>query len=117
MAIPVRLSSPSHRPARHPQGRWIGWGIPDCPGRPGWFCSWPRDIPDRATLFWQQVVNGLQLGFVYALIALGYTMVYGIVQLINFAHGDVFMVGAFVSYFAITRFQPAHVALAASFPV
>ena len=57
------------------------------------------------TLFLQQVVNGLQLGFVYALIALGYTMVYGIVRLINFAHGDVFMFGSFVSYYAITRFQ------------
>lgn len=53
--------------------------------------------------FVQQVVNGLQLGFVYALIALGYTMIYGIVKLINFAHGDVFMVGAFASYYAIAR--------------
>ena len=43
-----------------------------------------------------QVLNGLQLGLVYALIALGYTMVYGIIRLINFAHGDVFMVGAFI---------------------
>ncbi len=50
----------------------------------------------------QQIVNGLQLGFVYALIALGYTMVYGIIRLINFAHGDVFMVGAMVGYFVIT---------------
>jgi len=57
------------------------------------------------TLFLQQVINGLQLGFVYALIALGYTMVYGIVRLINFAHGDVFMIGAFMSYFAIARVQ------------
>lgn len=56
-------------------------------------------------LFLQQVVNGLQLGFVYALIALGYTMVYGIVRLINFAHGDVFMFGAFVSYYSVTRFK------------
>jgi branched-chain amino acid transport system permease protein len=56
------------------------------------------------SLFIQQVLNGLQLGFVYALIALGYTMVYGIVKLINFAHGDVFMVGAFVSYFAVANF-------------
>jgi branched-chain amino acid transport system permease protein len=54
-------------------------------------------------LFLQQVVNGLQLGFVYALIALGYTMIYGIVKLINFAHGDVFMVGAFASFYAISR--------------
>lgn len=47
----------------------------------------------------EQILNGLQLGFVYALIAVGYTMVYGIIKLINFAHGDVFMVGAFVAYF------------------
>ncbi len=53
------------------------------------------------TYILQQVVNGLQLGFVYALIALGYTMVYGIVRLINFAHGDVFMVGAFAGFFAL----------------
>jgi len=52
--------------------------------------------------FLQQVVNGLQLGFVYALIALGYTMVYGIVRLINFAHGDVFMIGSFAGFFAIS---------------
>lgn len=56
-------------------------------------------------LFTQQVINGFQLGFVYALIALGYTMVYGIVRLINFAHGDVFMVGAFASFYAISRFN------------
>lgn len=47
----------------------------------------------------QQFVNGLSVGSIYALIALGYTMVYGIIKLINFAHGDVFMVGAFVGYF------------------
>jgi len=52
--------------------------------------------------FLQQLINGLQLGFVYALIALGYTMIYGIVRLINFAHGDVFMVGAFVSMYFLT---------------
>jgi len=54
--------------------------------------------------FMQSVVDGLKLGFVYALIALGYTMVYGIVRLINFAHGDVFMVGSFASFFAISRY-------------
>ena len=64
-----------------------------------------QGFTESPTLFWQQVINGLQLGFVYALIALGYTMVYGIVRLINFAHGDVFMVGAFASYFAITRYS------------
>jgi branched-chain amino acid transport system permease protein len=57
------------------------------------------------TLFIQFVITGLQLGFVYALIALGYTMVYGIVKLINFAHGDVFMVGAFTSFYAVARFN------------
>jgi len=59
----------------------------------------------QPTLFAQFFISGLQLGFVYAMIALGYTMVYGIVKLINFAHGDVFMVGAFVSYFAVARFR------------
>ncbi|MDD5369842.1 MAG: branched-chain amino acid ABC transporter permease [Anaerolineaceae bacterium] len=57
------------------------------------------------SLFFQIVVSGLQLGFVYAMIALGYTMVYGIVKLINFAHADVFMVGAFVSYYAVANFK------------
>ena len=52
-------------------------------------------------IFVQQMLNGLQLGFIYALIALGYTMIYGIVKLINFAHGDVFMVGAFTSFYII----------------
>ncbi|MCL6634390.1 MAG: branched-chain amino acid ABC transporter permease [Peptococcaceae bacterium] len=51
----------------------------------------------------EQVINGLQLGFMYALIALGYTMVYGVVKLINFAHGDVFMVGAFLGYFGFSQ--------------
>ena len=50
----------------------------------------------------QQLVNGLSLGSIYALIALGYTMVYGIVKLINFAHGDVFMIGSFVGFYSIT---------------
>ena len=44
-------------------------------------------------LFFQQLVNGLSLGALYALIAVGYTVVYGIVQLINFAHGEIFMIG------------------------
>ncbi|ASV68438.1 MULTISPECIES: branched-chain amino acid ABC transporter permease [Cytobacillus] len=49
----------------------------------------------------QQLVNGISLGSIYALIALGYTMVYGIIKLINFAHGEVFMIGAFVGFYAI----------------
>ena len=53
----------------------------------------------------QQLVNGLILGSVYALIALGYTMVYGIIKLINFAHGDLYMMGAFIGYYLINNFQ------------
>ena len=49
----------------------------------------------------QQLVNGISLGSIYALIALGYTMVYGIIKLINFAHGDVFMVGSFIGFYSI----------------
>ncbi len=50
--------------------------------------------------FLQQLVNGITWGSVYALIALGYTMVYGILRLINFAHGDIFMLGAYIAYYA-----------------
>lgn len=67
-----------------------------------WLAGRYRESP---LLFWQFIVDGLRLGFVYALIALGYTMVYGIVRLINFAHGDVFMVGSYTAYFATTRYQ------------
>ncbi len=49
----------------------------------------------------QQLANGLILGSVYALLALGYTMVYGIIKLINFAHGDIYMIGAFMGYYLI----------------
>lgn len=49
--------------------------------------------------FIQQLINGLSLGSIYALIALGYTMVYGIIKLINFAHGDIYMIGAFVGLY------------------
>jgi branched-chain amino acid transport system permease protein len=55
-------------------------------------------------LFFQLSVNGLTLGSVYALIALGYTMVYGILKLLNFAHGDVYMVGAFIGFGVLTMF-------------
>jgi branched-chain amino acid transport system permease protein len=60
-------------------------------------------------IFLQQVINGLTLGSVYAVVALGYTMVYGIIQLINFAHGEVVMIGAMVAFTVIT-------ALAGSMP-
>src|SRR6185312_8117852 len=50
--------------------------------------------------FLQQLINGLTLGSIYALVAIGYTMVYGIIGMINFAHGDIFMVGAFLALIA-----------------
>jgi branched-chain amino acid transport system permease protein len=55
------------------------------------------------TEFLQHVVDGVSLGAIYALIALGYTMVYGVLQLINFAHGDVFMLGSMVGWYASAR--------------
>lgn len=51
----------------------------------------------------QQLLNGLALGSVYALIAIGYTMVYGIIKLINFAHGDIYMAGAYFGYLAVSK--------------
>lgn len=54
--------------------------------------------------FIQQLINGIQLGSIYALIALGYTMVYGIAKLINFAHGDIIMVGAYMSLICLSTF-------------
>jgi len=56
------------------------------------------------TQFLQQIINGLSIGSVYALVALGYTMVYGIIKLINFAHGEIFMVGAYLAMILITSF-------------
>jgi branched-chain amino acid transport system permease protein len=54
----------------------------------------------------QQIINGLTLGAVYALIALGYSMVYGVLQLLNFAHGDVYMIGAFIGFGIMTALLP-----------
>jgi len=61
---------------------------------------------NTGSMFLQQLINGLSLGSIYALIALGYTMVYGIVMLINFAHGDVMMVGAYAGYFVLILMGP-----------
>ena len=60
-----------------------------------------RFRPVDWSLFFGELVSGLTLGSIYALIALGYTMVYGILKLLNFAHGDVYMVGAFVGFFVL----------------
>lgn len=55
--------------------------------------------------FLTYLINGISLGSIYAIIALGYTMVYGIAKMLNFAHGDVIMVGAYVCFYAIARFE------------
>jgi len=64
-------------------------------------------------LFVTQLINGLQLGSIYALVALGYSMVYGIIKLLNFAHGDIIMVGGYIAIFSITHgnFPPIVAAL------
>ena len=64
-------------------------------------------------IFLQQIINGLTLGSVYAIVALGYTMVYGIIQLINFAHGEVVMIGAMVAYTVIVALTGANTGLPA----
>ena len=51
------------------------------------------------------LISGISLGSIYAIIALGYTMVYGIAKMLNFAHGDVIMVGAYICFYAVTRFS------------
>ena len=67
--------------------------------------------------FIEQTINGLQTGSIYALIALGYTMVYGIVKLINFAHGDILMVGAYATLIAVSHGMPLIVAIILSIVV
>ncbi len=63
------------------------------------------DMGSFTQQFLQQIINGLSLGSIYSLIALGYTMIYGIIKLINFAHGDIYMLGAFIGFVATTKFQ------------
>ncbi len=57
---------------------------------------------EEILVFTQQLINGLTLGSIYALIAVGYTMVYGIIGMINFAHGEIYMIGAFIGFIVIT---------------
>ncbi len=57
------------------------------------------------SLFVAQLLNGLQSGSIFALVALGYSMVYGIVRLLNFAHGDIIMIGAYVTYYSVAVFE------------
>jgi len=72
-------------------------------------------LEDVVDTFLKQLVKGLSLGSIYALIALGYTMVYGIVKLINFAHGDVMMVGAYTGYFVLRAMGATPLGLAVAF--
>jgi branched-chain amino acid transport system permease protein len=65
-------------------------------------------------LFLQQLVNGLVIGGIYAMIAVGYTMIYGVIQLINFAHGEIYMLGAF---FAVTFITVLGLPFYAAFPL
>ena len=82
-----------------------GGVLPECKGRGG--RSQTAGLTARGSApnlrglseFLQQLLNGISLGAIYALIALGYTMVYGVLRFINFAHADLFMVGAFLGYF------------------
>jgi branched-chain amino acid transport system permease protein len=67
--------------------------------------------------FLQQLINGLSIGTVYALIALGYTMVYGVLRLINFAHGDVYMVGAVIAYGLVVKMYGMQAPLWISMPI
>ena len=70
---------------------------------------------DTVNLFFQQLINGLSLGSIYALIALGYTMVYGIVKLINFAHGDILMIGAYAGFFVLSAWGVNPVSMTIAF--
>ena len=71
----------------------------------------------QVALYLQQLVNALSLGSIYALIALGYTMVYGIVKLINFAHGDILMIGAYAGYFVLASNGASPISMAIAFIV
>ncbi len=100
---------------------WIVWGVgglirrrtPQETAAKGWTWALATGVLVKLvgefflnpSLFTEIMVGGLQKGFIYALIALGYTMVYGVVRLINFAHGDFFMIGAFVSFYTISSFK------------
>ena len=54
------------------------------------------------TLFFQQLVNGVALGSVYALIAIGFTLIFGVLRLLNMAHGEIYMLGAYLAYLLLT---------------
>ena len=63
-------------------------------------------LGDRMEIFLQQLINGVTLGSIYGLIAIGYTMVFGIIGMVNFAHGDVFMLSAFIALLLLLLLLP-----------
>ena len=73
------------------------------PARPWFYRTRVQERKCCAVTILTQVLNGLQLGSIYALVALGYTMVYGIILLLNFAHGDIIMVGAYISWIVMSQ--------------
>ena len=91
-----RSAQDERRPQRQQAGRHRGDPVRQ---RGREVCLQDHDQPELVDTFLQQFINGLSLGAIYALIALGYTMVYGVLRLINFAHGDVYMLGAFAGYY------------------
>ncbi len=72
---------------------------------PGLSPQQKKTIKGYVMSFLSYLINGVSLGSVYAIIALGYTMVYGIAKMLNFAHGDVIMIGAYVVFTAMTGLQ------------
>ena len=56
--------------------------------------------------FVQQLVNGLSVGFIYALMAIGFTLIFGVLNVVNFAHGEIYMIGSYAGWLAITYFAP-----------
>ena len=65
------------------------------------YCRSRTKVGKTMEVILSTLINGLSLGGIYAMIALGYTMVYGIAKMLNFAHGDVIMVGAYICFFAV----------------
>ena len=100
--LPAALSGTARR--RRPPLAWVGNGFLIIVALLAAYIL-VSNLARSPMVFLQNVLDGLKLGCVYALIALGYTMVYGIVKLINFAHGDVFMVGAFASFYSVSQFN------------
>src|ERR1043166_3159564 len=94
------MTSETGEAAKLDPSRCCSTGMWGCAGEQGLVVCLPSGglkSGGAMALFIQQLINGVSLGAIYALIAIGYTMVYGIIGMINFAHGDVYMIGAFMA--------------------